>query len=227
MNSKTSSRRQGRPADGEVQGLEELIIETAKAHFFAHGYAGASVEKIASAAGIGKITIYRRYPTKEALFMAILQSVGKSILATPEAFDPHMANPLEELKSRCRILLELVCTEEAVATYGVLALEAKRFPVVVQGTVEAMFGPFEHRNLQLIARAVELGHIDPGVDPAGAYQSLCGLFAGWPLQNRLLAYPELNTLAERERFFETAWGIFARGIAPVKDATPFSSDKTA
>ena len=40
-----------------------------------HGYAGATVDAVARAAGTGKAAVYRRWPSKSALFIAAVQSL--------------------------------------------------------------------------------------------------------------------------------------------------------
>ena len=50
---------------------DEQIIEAARSVFLAEGY-GAQTSKIARVAGISEGTIFKRFPTKAALFMAAL-----------------------------------------------------------------------------------------------------------------------------------------------------------
>jgi TetR/AcrR family transcriptional repressor of mexJK operon len=46
------------------------ILDAAMALFPARGYDGASVEAIAQAAGVSKLTVYSHFADKEALFGA-------------------------------------------------------------------------------------------------------------------------------------------------------------
>ena len=51
------------------------ILDAAAGIFAAQGFAGASVERVASECGVGKDTIYRRFPSKVALFDAVVEHV--------------------------------------------------------------------------------------------------------------------------------------------------------
>jgi AcrR family transcriptional regulator len=55
-----------------VAALELRLVETAAKLFTDQGYDATSIDQIAALAGIGKQTIYRRYPTKDHLFKAVL-----------------------------------------------------------------------------------------------------------------------------------------------------------
>ncbi|WP_229074257.1 TetR/AcrR family transcriptional regulator [Actinoplanes sp. DH11] len=59
----------GRPRDPEV---DERITRAAAELFGAHGWAGFSVDAVARRAGVGKASIYLRWPNKEALLATAL-----------------------------------------------------------------------------------------------------------------------------------------------------------
>jgi TetR/AcrR family transcriptional regulator of autoinduction and epiphytic fitness len=50
----------------------KAITDAAIAEFVAHGYAGASVDAIASRAGVSKPTIYHHFGNKERLFLGVI-----------------------------------------------------------------------------------------------------------------------------------------------------------
>lgn len=60
----------GRPRD---PGVDERVAEAAVALFGEVGWSGFSVEAVARRAGVGKASIYLRWPTKEALLTAALE----------------------------------------------------------------------------------------------------------------------------------------------------------
>src|SRR5258708_37788811 len=63
----------GRPWLEEAKQLHGRILDAAADIFFDRGYGETSVEAIASRAGIGKLTLYRRFPGKAALFDAVVR----------------------------------------------------------------------------------------------------------------------------------------------------------
>jgi AcrR family transcriptional regulator len=58
----------------------EKIIKCAGAEFLRNGYAGASLRKIAAAAGLTTGALYRHYADKEALYKALVEPVYHEIL---------------------------------------------------------------------------------------------------------------------------------------------------
>jgi len=60
------------------------VLTRTLAELIAHGIEGASVDSIARAAEVNKTSIYRRWPTKEALIAAALERVAVDIGALHE-----------------------------------------------------------------------------------------------------------------------------------------------
>lgn len=76
----TSPRVEGtrRTVGARVRGrsarVRESVLAAATAEFARYGYEGFRVEAVATAAGVNKTSIYRRWPTKLALVDAILRA---------------------------------------------------------------------------------------------------------------------------------------------------------
>jgi AcrR family transcriptional regulator len=51
----------------------ELVLEAAVAEFAAHGLAGTSTEEVARRAGISQPYLFRLFPTKKTLFLALVE----------------------------------------------------------------------------------------------------------------------------------------------------------
>lgn len=62
---KQPTTKRGRPPNPE---LLERIMACGQAHFIEQGFEATSMESIARSAGVSKMTIYRHFATKEALF---------------------------------------------------------------------------------------------------------------------------------------------------------------
>nr|WP_315256075.1 TetR/AcrR family transcriptional regulator [uncultured Duganella sp.] len=63
----------GRPTLDASKELAARIYEAARQEFLAKGIEGASMEGIAAAAGCSKLTLYRRYGSKNELFMTLVK----------------------------------------------------------------------------------------------------------------------------------------------------------
>jgi AcrR family transcriptional regulator len=87
----TVQRETGQPATGQRETRRrmpaaerrELVLEAAIAEFAAHGLAGTSTEDVARRAGISQPYLFRLFPTKKALFLAL---VGQCFGRTRDAF---------------------------------------------------------------------------------------------------------------------------------------------
>ncbi|MDH6628026.1 AcrR family transcriptional regulator [Streptomyces sp. LBL] len=65
--------QQGRKPRADVQRNRAALLEAAQRHFLRDGV-GTSLEAVAKEAGVGPGTLYRHFPTREALLSAVLQS---------------------------------------------------------------------------------------------------------------------------------------------------------
>jgi AcrR family transcriptional regulator len=61
-------------ANHKGRGAGERILTTATELFARFGYNGVSTRDVASAAGVNEVTVYRHYPRKHDLYLAVLES---------------------------------------------------------------------------------------------------------------------------------------------------------
>jgi AcrR family transcriptional regulator len=83
----------GRPRSTAV---DEAILTAAFALFIQHGVEGASIERIARQAGVAKTSIYRRWPSREALLAQAIEAFRNTVGPTAEMVD--RASPAEFIK---------------------------------------------------------------------------------------------------------------------------------
>ena len=76
-----SARRPGRPRSAEA---DEAILEAAIELFAEVGLDGLTVEGVAARAGVGKATIYRRYPSKVDLVVAAARCFTQGPTSPPD-----------------------------------------------------------------------------------------------------------------------------------------------
>ena len=63
----------GRPRSDRAH---KAILDSARAHLIKEGFAELRLEHVAAHAGVGKATIYRRWPSKEALALEVLMQLA-------------------------------------------------------------------------------------------------------------------------------------------------------
>ena len=66
--SQAAAARRGRPRDG---GVDRRVLSAAWGLLHAGGYAALNVDDVAERAGVAKTTLYRRWPTKDHLAIAV------------------------------------------------------------------------------------------------------------------------------------------------------------
>jgi AcrR family transcriptional regulator len=84
------------PLRADAQRNLERIVEAARAAFAERGL-DVGVEEIARRAGVGKATFFRRFPTKDALVLAVLEGFVDEIEAAAEEA-AQAADPLDGLR---------------------------------------------------------------------------------------------------------------------------------
>src|SRR6202795_4992499 len=109
----------------------ERVLEAAKLVFSAGG-PDASLEAVAKRAGVGIGTLYRHFPTREALFEAVYRREVEQLGELAEQLRGE-ATPVDALRRWLRSNVELVATKKgmlaalALAAYGPPELYAYSF----------------------------------------------------------------------------------------------------
>ena len=107
----------GRGPRMSAEQRRELVLGEAMAAFAAHGYAGTSTEEVARRAGISQPYLFRLFPTKKALFLALVERCFRRVRdefaaaageLTGEEAMMAMADAYEELlDDRILLLLQM------------------------------------------------------------------------------------------------------------------------
>lgn len=180
----------GQPQPARRRSAEDTrtLLLKAAAHLFARrGVAGITLTEIAGAVGMSGPAIYNHFPSKDALFIAVVQQMYDEETL---AFE-RVLNPLNSVAEGLAVLLDLVPTlyreDGTLQLLGLTAqLEAARNPEVYQVLMDAS----RRRDkvaIDLVARAVQRGELKPDVDAAEVGSMLLSLFYGGLGYRSLLA----------------------------------------
>ena len=114
---KRANTKRGRPRDPE---RVKRVLQAAAGQFIEHGFVRASVDAIAKASGVSKVTIYSYFPTKEALFKAAVANTTDEVFASlpPGALDPD--NPESTLTMIGKAVLKLKRSDEVVGSFRMM-----------------------------------------------------------------------------------------------------------
>ena len=143
------------------------VLEAAKAVFSAGG-PDASLEAVARRAGVGIGTLYRHFPTREALFEAVYRREVEQLGALAEDLKRE-ADPVEALRRWLRSNVEFVATKKGMSAALALA---------VHGSSELYAYTFDrltHAVGALLDRAVAAGEIRSDIGPEDLLRALVGM----------------------------------------------------
>ncbi|KND40635.1 MULTISPECIES: TetR/AcrR family transcriptional regulator [Streptomyces] len=100
----SAGEQRGRKPRADVQRNRAALLETAQRHFLRHGI-GTSLEAVAKEAGVGPATLYRHFPTREALLAAVLQTRSEELVARRTGIE-QLGDPAEALDQWLRAMEE-------------------------------------------------------------------------------------------------------------------------
>jgi len=143
------------------------VLEAAKAVFSAGG-PDASLEAVARRAGVGIGTLYRHFPTREALFEAVYRREVEHLGELAEQLSSQAA-PVEALRRWLRSNVEFVATQKGMVAALALA---------VHGSSDLYAYTFERLTKAvgaLLDRAVAAGEIRSDIKPEDVLRVLAGM----------------------------------------------------
>jgi AcrR family transcriptional regulator len=145
----------------------ERVLEAAKAVFSAGG-ADASLEAVARAAGVGIGTLYRHFPTREALFEAVYRREVQQLADLAEQLKQE-ASPVDALRQWMRSNVEFVATKKGMTAALALAAykNSELYSFSFDKLTRAVGG--------LLHRAVAAGEIRNDISPEDLIRALVGM----------------------------------------------------
>ena len=145
----------------------ERVLEAAKLVFSAGG-SEASLEAVAKRAGVGIGTLYRHFPTREALFEAVYRREVEQLSELAEQLK-NAKDPVEALRRWLRSGVEFVATKK-----GIMAALA----LAVQSGSELHAFSFERLTKaigSLLERAVASGEMRADINPEDLLRAFFGM----------------------------------------------------
>src|SRR3954471_4888505 len=115
----------GRPKDLEKRAA---ILNVAKRLFTTQGFDATSMDAIASAAGVSKLTVYSHFQDKERLFCAAVECVCQEQMPA-EIFLADLKGPIrKQLLTIARAFFALITSEDAIAVHRTIVANAQQSP---------------------------------------------------------------------------------------------------
>lgn len=159
-----TSRRPGRPRSEQA---EQAIIEATLDLFAEQGFEGVCVEAVAARAGVGKATIYRRWPNKEELLLAALGSMKSPF---PE--------PTGSVRDDLVAQMTVMCADKAdprkARRFALLLGEGQKYPRLMARYKETVIGPRHDAMRAVIRGGIASGELRADTDVEIALLALTG-----------------------------------------------------
>ena len=166
MTAKTPDITDRKPR-ADAQRNRERILEVAKQEFTRSG-ANASLEDIAKKAAVGPGTLYRHFPTREDLLVAVYRSEMEKLAAAERKLADTMT-PVEALRAWLLLFVDAVETKQIIApVLNTLVGDPKK-------VFEASYAQIHEAIRALVKRAIKSGDIRKDLDPIDLLRALVGV----------------------------------------------------
>lgn len=166
MNSSARLKPTTRAGNGKPDKAQKILTGALEV-FTLRGYAAASMDRIAAAAGVSKPTLYSYFQDKEGLFVALVQQLTQQRGPTPLDLleKPDLQLPPERvLQQMATTVLEGFAHNQPLLTLMRLIIgESERFPALAQTFVREIQKPLLERLAAYLAAHPQLNVPDPEV----------------------------------------------------------------
>ncbi len=180
----------------------EAILKGAMQEFLQHGYAAASMDKIAKAAKVSKATVYSHFEDKESLFNAVIQDLVKDKFQTvmglqqPQSLAKDPKIVLSEIATR---MLENAKSDREFQDFiRIIIGESGRFPELARAYVRNLAKPAIDTLTQYFTAHPEL-KLD---DPEATVRVMIGTLVYFVMLQEMLHGKDILPL-ENERLVDT------------------------
>jgi len=211
---KRRSRGPGRLSAEDAARLPDRLLDAAQSVFIAQGYARATMDAIARAAGASRKTIYARYTGKDeilaAVFGRLLQGTVPAEPRPPQAAAVEPGDARAVLLRRGRALAAAATAPVTAGLNRLISAESHQFPEVARLAVRLQ-GLAVDDVRRTLERLVDEGRLPGLADSLRAAQIFVEMAVGVQRRNALLGLP--MSRRESDALVAAAVDIFLDGCA--------------
>jgi AcrR family transcriptional regulator len=158
-------RRPGRPRSERA---DRAILDATLDLFAESGVGGVCIEAVAARAGVGKATIYRRWPGKEELLLDALTTLKSPL---PE---PRGESVREDLVAMLRVMSADAADPRWLSRYSLVLGEGAKYPKLMETYKSSVIEPRREKIRSVLRRGIASGELRPDVDVEVALAMLNG-----------------------------------------------------
>ncbi len=185
-----------------------LLLDAASRVFLAHGYAAATMSAIAVEARMSKRTVYQVYPSKLALFDALLED---RIFQLPIPPDLGGADQTERLTRLVLAIADILLRPDRTGLIRLIINDGQASPELATAFERLKMGSKLNALEVWVGEEIAAGGLPPG-DARELARMLFGITICEPLLSALIRAPHNAEEPAIEDRVRTAVGIFLRGL---------------
>jgi AcrR family transcriptional regulator len=168
MHTQTAQDAAKRPGRPRSERAEQAILDAALDAFAERGVDGVRCEDVAARAGVGKATLYRRWPGKEDLLIAALAALKSPLPA------PRGESARDDLTAMVEVMARDCDDPRYARQFAMLHGEGERYPRLMARYKETVIEPRREIIRQVIRRGIDAGEFRPDTDIEIAMLTLTG-----------------------------------------------------
>jgi AcrR family transcriptional regulator len=149
------ARGRGRPRSEQA---DEAILDATLKMLGTQGVAGTTIEGVAAAAGVGKTTIYRRWPTKTDLILAAISNI------VPAGEPPDTGTMAGDMAALAETQRRRLAGSGLSGVVPRVLAESMGDPELHRDFVERVVRPFRDMLRLFIQRGIDRGELRPDLE---------------------------------------------------------------
>lgn len=199
----------GRPTVLAEAQRRSLLMDAAARKFLSNGYAATTMSAIAVEAGMSKKTLYQVFPSKLAMFDALLED---RIFHLSIPADPGGGTQEEQLTRLVLALADVLLRPDRTGLIRLVITDGQASPELATAFERLKMG-----NKLNVLEAWLAGEMASGALPAGhvpdVARMLFGMTIGEPMISALCRAPAKDDGQPMEQRIRTAVAVFLRGLS--------------
>ena len=201
------ARGRGRPRSEKA---ERAILDATLRRLGTQGVAGTTIEGVAAEAGVGKTTIYRRWPNKNDLILAAISDI------VPPGDPPDTGTMAGDMAALAETQRRRLSGSGLSGIVPRVLAESMSDPGLHQDYVDRVVEPFRAMLRLFIERGIDRGELRPDLE----VEPLVDLLHGIPIYRMLMSRGDPAALADVP---DAYLPILAPGILNSSSAAPRSA----
>lgn len=137
----------------------EDVLVAAEELFLRHGYADTTMQAVAAHAGVAKATVYSNFPTKDALFEAVVTRRAECNTVDIDHVDLGSGDVHTNLVELATSFLFDIYSREQLELFRTVVADARRFPQLGRMMIEGPFLETHKKIREYFSRLVEQGEL--------------------------------------------------------------------